>query len=123
MIATTEASPPAWRAQIAATGAQVEVLPDRSGRVDLAALLDLLGARDVLTLLVEGGGVLLGSFFDQRLVDKLHAVIAPLIIGGAIAPVAVAGEGASRMADALRLRDVSVERLGDDLLVTGYTAP
>lgn len=122
LVATTDASPRDWREQIAGTGAQVEVLPaDGSGRVELAALLDLLGARGVLTLLIEGGGVLLGSFFDQRLVDKVNAVIAPMIIGGASAPVAVAGEGAARMADALRLRDVAVERLGDDLLVTGYT--
>jgi len=122
LVATTEASSPEWRERIAGAGAQVEVLPDRSGRVDLPALLDLLGARDVLSLVVEGGGVLLGSFVDQRLVDKVHAVIAPMIIGGATAPAAVAGEGASRMADALRLRDVSVERLGEDVLVTGYTA-
>jgi diaminohydroxyphosphoribosylaminopyrimidine deaminase/5-amino-6-(5-phosphoribosylamino)uracil reductase len=102
-------------------GAEVAVLPaDGSGRVSLPALLELLGTREVLTLLIEGGGVLLGSFFDQRLVDKLHAVIAPMIIGGATAPVAVAGRGAERMADALRLRDIDVERLGDDLLVTGY---
>ena len=51
----------------------------------------------------------------------MHAVIAPMIIGGATAPAAVAGRGAARMADALRLRDVSVEHLGDDLLVTGYS--
>ncbi|MEX0785906.1 MAG: dihydrofolate reductase family protein, partial [Dehalococcoidia bacterium] len=70
----------------------------------------------------EGGGVLLGSFFDQRLVDKVHAVVAPMIIGGGTAPTAVAGQGAERMAGALRLRDVTVERLGDDVLVTGYPA-
>jgi len=90
--------------------------------VSLPALLELLGAEEVQSLLIEGGGVLLGSFLDQRLVDKVHAVVAPMIIGGARAPAAVAGQGAARMADALRLRDVSVERLGDDVLVTGYAA-
>ncbi|MEX2158861.1 MAG: bifunctional diaminohydroxyphosphoribosylaminopyrimidine deaminase/5-amino-6-(5-phosphoribosylamino)uracil reductase RibD [Dehalococcoidia bacterium] len=119
LVATTGASSAAWRAQIEATGARVEVLPDQAGRVSLPALLDLLGAQDVMSLLIEGGGVLLGSFFDQRLVDKVHAVIAPIVIGGASAPTAVAGEGASRMADALRLRDVTVDRLGADVLVTG----
>jgi diaminohydroxyphosphoribosylaminopyrimidine deaminase/5-amino-6-(5-phosphoribosylamino)uracil reductase len=118
LVATTSASTAEWRAQIEATGARVEVLPAVSGRVSLPALLDLLGASGVLALLVEGGGVLLGSFFDQRLVDKVHALIAPMIIGGANAPSAV--EGAARMADALRLRDVTVERLGTDVLVTGY---
>jgi len=64
--------------------------------------------------------VILGSFFDAGLVDKVHAVIAPMIVGAADAPAAVAGEGADRMADALRLREVTVERLGEDILVTGY---
>jgi diaminohydroxyphosphoribosylaminopyrimidine deaminase/5-amino-6-(5-phosphoribosylamino)uracil reductase len=101
-------------------GARVEVLPDEDGRVSLPALLDLLGKQDVLSLLIEGGGALLGSFFDQRLVDKVHAIVAPMIIGGASAPTAVAGLGAARMADALRLQEVALERLGDDVLVTGY---
>jgi len=121
LVATTERSLAEWRAALQEAGARVAVLPlDGDGRVDLAALLALLGKSDVLTLLVEGGGVLLGSFFDQRLVDKVHAVIAPMVIGGVEAPSAVAGRGAARMADALRLREVTVERLGSDLLVTGY---
>ena len=89
-------------------------------RVDLLALLQHLAQRDILTLLVEGGGVILGSFFDRGLIDKVHAVIAPMIIGAADAPAPVAGAGAQRMADALRLRDVTVDRLGEDILVTGY---
>ena len=130
LVATTEASPAAWRREIEETGAQVAVLPtDAEGRISLPELLEQLGQSngleqlgrsEVLTLLVEGGGILLGSFFDQGLVDKVHAVIAPVIIGGAAAPTAVAGEGAARMANALRLREVTVEQLGEDILVTGY---
>lgn len=120
LIATTDASPPAWREALRAAGAEPAVLPaDAAGRVDLRALTRLLGERGVLSLLVEGGGVLHGGFFAAGLVDKVHAVIAPKIIGGAAYP-AVAGEGAARMADALTLRDVDVQRLGDDALVTGY---
>jgi diaminohydroxyphosphoribosylaminopyrimidine deaminase/5-amino-6-(5-phosphoribosylamino)uracil reductase len=55
-------------------------------------------------------------------VDKVQAIVAPIIIGGQEAATAVAGHGARRMADALRLLDVTIERLGEDLLVTGYTA-
>ncbi len=121
LVATTDASPPGWRRGMERVGARLEVLPgDRAGRVSLTALLELLGKSDVLTLLVEGGGVLLGSFFDERLVDKVCAIIAPMVIGGETAPTAVGGRGAARMADALRLREVTVERLGVDTLVTGY---
>ena len=73
-----------------------------------------------MTALVEGGGVLLGGFFDRGLVDKIHEIIAPIIVGAADAPGAVAGRGADRIADALSVRDITVERLGEDILVTGY---
>lgn len=121
LVATVADAPAAWRASLEAQGAEVLVLPAGiDGHVDAAALLQELGSRNILTLLVEGGGVLLGGFFDHGLVDKVHAVIAPIIIGAAEAPAAVASTGAYRMADALRLREVKVERLGEDILVTGY---
>jgi diaminohydroxyphosphoribosylaminopyrimidine deaminase/5-amino-6-(5-phosphoribosylamino)uracil reductase len=63
--------------------------------------------------------VVLGSLFDHRLVDRVHAVIAPVVIGASAAPSAVAGGGVERMAQAPRLRDVTVERLGDDTLISG----
>lgn len=122
LVATTEDAPGTWRAQLRRAGAEVLVLPAHHERVDLAALLGVLGGRGVLTALFEGGCVLLGSLFDARLVDRVQAVIAPLIIGAAKAPAAVAGRGAYRMADAAQLRDVTVERLGSDVLVSGLVA-
>ncbi|MEX0683731.1 MAG: bifunctional diaminohydroxyphosphoribosylaminopyrimidine deaminase/5-amino-6-(5-phosphoribosylamino)uracil reductase RibD [Dehalococcoidia bacterium] len=120
LVATGPDAPADWRAAIEGRGAEVLALPLDGEHVYLRTLLEELGRRDVVTLLVEGGGVILGSFFDNGLVDKVHAVIAPIIVGAADAPSAVAGEGADRMADALRLREVTVERLGEDILVTGY---
>jgi diaminohydroxyphosphoribosylaminopyrimidine deaminase/5-amino-6-(5-phosphoribosylamino)uracil reductase len=120
LVATTDASSEAWRQQMRDAGAEVLALPPAGGRVDLGELLRALASRDILSLLVEGGGELLGGFFDLGLVDKVQAIIAPIIIGGQEAPAAVAGRGAHRMADALRLRDVTLERLGEDVLVTGY---
>jgi diaminohydroxyphosphoribosylaminopyrimidine deaminase/5-amino-6-(5-phosphoribosylamino)uracil reductase len=120
IIATTATSDPGWRGAVEIAGAEACVLPEEvGGRVDLHALMKLLGERGIATLLCEGGGVLHGSLFSARLVDKVHAIIAPKIVGGDAYP-AVAGMGAARMADALVLRDVSVERLGDDVLVVGY---
>jgi diaminohydroxyphosphoribosylaminopyrimidine deaminase/5-amino-6-(5-phosphoribosylamino)uracil reductase len=119
IVVTTEEAPGGWRTSMKAR-AEVLTMPKFDDRVDLLALLKELGSRDILSVLVEGGGVILGSFFDQGLVDKLHAVIAPIVIGADDAPAAVAGEGAFRMADALNLRDTTIERLGRDLLITGY---
>jgi diaminohydroxyphosphoribosylaminopyrimidine deaminase/5-amino-6-(5-phosphoribosylamino)uracil reductase len=122
LVATSEEASPAWRASIEATGTEVLTFAKHGDRVDLHEVLRELAKRDVVTALVEGGGVLLGGFFDRGLVDKVHAIIAPVIVGAADAPGAVAGRGAYRMADVLRLREITVERLGEDVLVTGYPA-
>ena len=121
LLVTTAASPAGWRAAVAAAGAEVALLSGApaSGGVALHPLLRLLGERGVLTLLVEGGSTLLGAFFDERAVDRVYAVVAPVIVGATDAPAAVAGRGAAFMRDAPRLRDVTVERLGDDTLIGG----
>ena len=101
-------------------GAEVLELPAEDGSVDLRALLAELGQREVAAVLVEGGGKLLGSLFDQKLVDKVVAFLAPLIIGGAEAVPAVAGAGSGTIAEAFRLHDVETEQVGEDLMVIGY---
>ncbi len=90
--------------------------------VDLERLLAALGEQEITSVLVEGGGILFGSLFDHGLVDKVIAFIAPVIIGGAEAKTAVAGKGVDKVAESLRLERVRVERLGDDLAVSGYVA-
>jgi diaminohydroxyphosphoribosylaminopyrimidine deaminase/5-amino-6-(5-phosphoribosylamino)uracil reductase len=119
IIATTDASPAVWRDAVVARGAEAIVLPACDGRMDLHALLRLLAERGTLSLLVEGGGVLHASFFAHQLVDKVHAIIAPKIVGGTAYP-AVAGTGVATMADAIALRDVEVTRLGNDTAIVGY---
>jgi diaminohydroxyphosphoribosylaminopyrimidine deaminase/5-amino-6-(5-phosphoribosylamino)uracil reductase len=101
--------------------AETMVLPGTDyGRVRLGSLLDELGKRGILSLLVEGGAEVHASFFAEGLVDKVQAYIAPIIIGGRDAPGPFAGEGVHRLADAVRLVGVETERIGDDLSITGY---
>ena len=90
------------------------------GRVNLVGLLDELGRREITSVFVEGGGTLLGSLFDDGLVDRVVGFVAPVIIGGESALSPVGGEGAEWMADALRLSDVRVETFGDDVAVSGW---
>ncbi|MHB8611028.1 MAG: bifunctional diaminohydroxyphosphoribosylaminopyrimidine deaminase/5-amino-6-(5-phosphoribosylamino)uracil reductase RibD [Candidatus Dormibacteraceae bacterium] len=90
------------------------------GRVNLPSLLEDLGRRGVLSLLVEGGAEVHSSFFAARLVDKVQAYLAPRLVGGRLAPGPLGGEGVDRLADATHLSEVDFVRLGDDLLVTGY---
>jgi diaminohydroxyphosphoribosylaminopyrimidine deaminase/5-amino-6-(5-phosphoribosylamino)uracil reductase len=100
--------------------AEVVQLPDQGGRVGLQPLLDELGRRNLLSVLVEGGGETLASFFAAGLVDKVVAYIAPTIIGGRSAPTPVGGAGVEHLVDALRLRDVEVTELDRDIIISGY---
>ena len=104
----------------AQAGAELLELPSKEGLVDLKKLLKVLGEREITSILVEGGGVLLGSLFDDALIDKVIAFIAPIIIGGKEAKTAAGGKGVDKVADSLKLERVSVERLGEDLMVSGY---
>jgi diaminohydroxyphosphoribosylaminopyrimidine deaminase/5-amino-6-(5-phosphoribosylamino)uracil reductase len=90
------------------------------GRVALAPLLDELGKRGILSVLVEGGSEVHASFFAQGLVDKVHAYIAPRLIGGREALGPLGGPGIERLAEAIPLRELDATRLGVDLLITGY---
>lgn len=102
-------------------GAETIRMPAGDGGVDLNALLCLLGARDITSVLVEGGGATIGALFDLEAVDKVVAFVAPVIIGGDDAISPVGGIGIARMEEALRLRDVEIRRFGKDVAVIGYT--
>ncbi|NLF57225.1 MAG: bifunctional diaminohydroxyphosphoribosylaminopyrimidine deaminase/5-amino-6-(5-phosphoribosylamino)uracil reductase RibD [Candidatus Hydrogenedens sp.] len=93
----------------------------RSG-VDMRRLMQLLAERGVTSLLIEGGGATLASAFEAGVVDKVCFFIAPKIAGGRDAVTAVEGLGAATMDDAVPLRDMTVERVGEDLMVEAYVA-
>jgi diaminohydroxyphosphoribosylaminopyrimidine deaminase/5-amino-6-(5-phosphoribosylamino)uracil reductase len=97
----------------------VEVVQLENSSRDLGAVLRVLAEREIQSVLVEGGTEIAGAFCDARWVDKFTFIAAPLIIGGE-APVAVGGHGATDLSNVLRLKDLAVARLGDDIEFTGY---
>ena len=119
-VATTSQAPTDTIRALEARGAQVLVLPADAGRVSLAALLEELGTRQVQSLLVEGGAETLGTFFDQRVVNQFYFFYAPKILGGQQAPGMVGGHGIIHLGQAHIARDLSIRRVGGDLLVSGY---
>ena len=112
--------PKTQRLALTQKGVEVLNVPPSDRGIDLSALLKMLGEREITTVLVEGGGSLLGSFFDNRLVEKVVAFIAPVIIGGEGSIGAVGGMGPSAVVDAFKLTEVQVETLNPDIIVTGY---
>ncbi len=121
LLAVSESLEEARRERLAQVGAEIVELPGEERLVDLGKLFQMLGKRKIVSVLVEGGGKLLGSLFDQRLVDKVMAFIAPIIIGGNEARTAVCGRGIDRIVEAEHLKEVSVSQFGDNVLISGYT--
>jgi len=119
LVATVD-MPPEKEEALRGKGVEVLRLPERDGHPDLQRLLAALGARGVDSLLVEGGGEVAWSFLSQGLVNKIVFFYAPLILGGRDAVPAVAGTGFPDPAQGLRVQELSVEWVGQDLMVVGY---
>jgi diaminohydroxyphosphoribosylaminopyrimidine deaminase/5-amino-6-(5-phosphoribosylamino)uracil reductase len=80
-------------------------------------VLDELGRRDVMSVLVEGGATVAGAFHRAGLVDRYVLYLAPALFGGDDGRPLFAGSGAATMADVWRGRIDSVVKLGDDLRI------
>jgi len=101
-------------------GVQVWRLPALDGRPDLGALLDRAGDASMIALLIEGGGQVAASALKAGLVDRVAVFLAPRLLGGGVPSIADLGIG--RVADAVRLTEVAVEQVGEDLLYTASVA-
>lgn len=122
IIACARIEDAARAAALQAAGARIVELPAADGRVDLSALLTWLGAEGITSVLVEGGAQLLGALHDAGLIQRVTAIIAPLLIGGAAAPSPLAGQGMQDLATAWRLTSVSVTPCGSDTIISGLVS-
>lgn len=119
-----------WRVVVSRSGslpAKARILTDRFadrtmvfGEIDLDVLLRELGAKQITSVLIEGGGEILGQALDRHLIDKVQVYVAPVLTGGPIAAFAAAGAKAT--GEAPRLGRVRYEKIGQDICVTGYPA-
>jgi len=93
---------------------------DDRGFFDVEDVLRTLADPFELTsVLVEGGGGVLGSLFDAGAIDRVYAFVAPRLVGGTQAPGPIQGEGFARMKEAVGLESVEVREYGSDILITG----
>lgn len=107
LIITTVEPRPIGQAEV------VEVV-DVDGRADLYAALDILYARGVRSVLIEGGGEVAASFLRENLIDRLEWFRAPILLGSEGRPC-VAALSLAKLADAPKFRRISAEVVGDDL--------
>jgi diaminohydroxyphosphoribosylaminopyrimidine deaminase / 5-amino-6-(5-phosphoribosylamino)uracil reductase len=101
-------------------GASVVVCPAGKAGIDMPDLMDILGKREIMQILVEGGARIVGSLLREKLVDKFFIFKAPKLLGGGDGIPMAAGPGPRTMEKSLPLRDLEVRRFGDDMLVTAY---
>lgn len=96
-------------------GAEVLVLPERDGGVDLSVLLEVLGRRGLTEVYCEGGARIATSLIAHELVDRLELHYGPLMVGDG---PSLGDIGVSSMAEARRWRTLDVRRAGDDVLIS-----
>jgi diaminohydroxyphosphoribosylaminopyrimidine deaminase/5-amino-6-(5-phosphoribosylamino)uracil reductase len=118
IIATTGDVSTARRRALTRAGAELLVLPGQGGRLRIAAVLQALADRGILSVLIEGGGELAASALAERIVDRLLLVSAPLLIGADGRPM-VGALALRGLATAPRMADQRVRWLGSDLLREG----
>jgi diaminohydroxyphosphoribosylaminopyrimidine deaminase/5-amino-6-(5-phosphoribosylamino)uracil reductase len=108
---------PKKRVEALARRVKVLVAPANKSQIDLRWLMKKLGAENVTSLLVEGGGEVNASFLLGGLAQRVAFFYAPKILGGRDARKGVAGDGAICLGGAVQLREVEWRRLGEDLLL------
>ncbi|ADM08616.1 diaminohydroxyphosphoriboxylaminopyrimidine deaminase +5-amino-6-(5-phosphoribosylamino)uracil reductase (RibD) [Parvularcula bermudensis HTCC2503] len=118
LLITAEDAPGAAKSALKESGAHIiSVQRENEGLCLRSALHCLRADFGCLSIMVEGGGRLLGSFADAGLIDEVWAFLAPKILGGG--QCAVDGHGPSRIGEAMALTDVSIEMAGPDFLIRG----
>ncbi|HEY7453640.1 MAG TPA: bifunctional diaminohydroxyphosphoribosylaminopyrimidine deaminase/5-amino-6-(5-phosphoribosylamino)uracil reductase RibD [Thermoleophilaceae bacterium] len=100
-----------------AAGVDVIVATGENEGARVGHALDELGARDIQSLLLEGGPHLAGAFLEAGEIDEARMFIAPLLLGGAKAKTAVEGIGVGDVGEAGRALAIETERIEDDVLV------
>ncbi|OQX92956.1 MAG: riboflavin biosynthesis protein RibD [candidate division Zixibacteria bacterium 4484_95] len=93
------------------------LLPKRSKGLNLETLLRKLSDRDIMSLLVEGGAMVITSFLKQNMVDRIIVIVAPILIGRGVE--AVTDLHIKDISQALKLKNVEYKKMGSDFVVFG----
>ena len=115
-VAVSSRAPKSKKTRLMKRG--IPVITFAGSTVPLPALLAQLRKRGITSVLVEGGGNVLGQFLDARAADRVYVFYGPLLIGGGNA-VGIGGKGAALIKNAPRLKTMSVTPFGTTLLVSG----
>ena len=120
LIATTEQASEARAETLQSDSVEILRLPaTESGRVNLAALMQILAKRQIISVLSEGGGELNAALMQSNLAHRVLFFIAPRLVGGRQAPTPIEGEGYAQMREARSLHDTEIHRMDSDFVIAG----
>jgi diaminohydroxyphosphoribosylaminopyrimidine deaminase / 5-amino-6-(5-phosphoribosylamino)uracil reductase len=117
-VVVTRAAPRTAVDALEVAGADIVVATGANEPDRVRNALAQLGADGISSILLEGGPHLAGAFLDAGEVDEIRLFVAPVILGGSSARDPLEGEGAERIAAALRALSLDCERVADDVLIT-----
>jgi diaminohydroxyphosphoribosylaminopyrimidine deaminase/5-amino-6-(5-phosphoribosylamino)uracil reductase len=120
LYATSKNLPASRRKELTRRGVDILVLKEKKGKVDLQGLMRALGDFGITSILIEGGGEVNASALEAGLVDKVLFFVAPILIGGKDAPGPLGGKGTGHLKNALKIKNMTVNPIGDDFLLEGY---
>jgi len=120
ILATTSRIQEDKEKQLIDNGVRVIKAEGKDGRVDLQKLMQELYKLEIDSVLLEGGGTLNAAALESGIVDKVMFFIAPKILGGKDAITPVEGKGIQSMSEALKVKNVSFSKFGEDILLEGY---
>ncbi len=118
LLTTIKAAPKKMKS-LKAAGVDVSILSEKKGIIPFDVILDFLGKKGISNLLIEGGAGVNGIALRSALVDRVIFYIAPRFLCGEDAKGVVAGKAIPGLDAAIRLEDVKVRQLGEDIRIEG----
>ena len=120
IIAATALAPKDKIERFEKRGVRIFIFDSKEGMVDLKSCVSRLGEIGIMSLLVEGGSQVNGSFLDEGLIDKLLLFLSPKLMGDHQAPGIFSGRGVSDLQLAIALKEMKTKKVGEDILIEGH---
>ncbi len=120
IVVSTELAPKDKLEKLGKQGVKILMIDSREGRIHLKSCLSKLGELGMMSLMVEGGSQVNGSFLDEGLIDKILLFLSPKLMGDHQALGIFNGREIYDLQEAVALKEIKTKRMGDDVLIEGY---
>jgi diaminohydroxyphosphoribosylaminopyrimidine deaminase/5-amino-6-(5-phosphoribosylamino)uracil reductase len=120
IVATTKKAPLRKINEFKKRGVEVMICPSQGTGINLKWLVKELAKKEIASILIEGGAQTIGSALKDQLVDKMHIYIAPKILGDVKAKNSIEGINIKQIDQTIKLSNLSVTHIGEDLFLEGY---